>query len=75
MNKNSKSYKSINQKKLDDLKAEMWMEDGMTLSERRAKAGKMGGKVSVFARFGNKTKAEISEIMKRVRMGKKIKPE
>ena len=34
--------------------------------------GKLGGRKSVQSRFNDKTKEEVSEIMKRVRVGEKI---
>lgn len=73
MQNNKIGYRALNQKSLDESKAEVWLETGMTLTEIRKKAGRVGGKISAFSRFGNKTKAQISEMMKRVRKGEKIK--
>jgi len=45
------------------------------LTKVRSAAGMIGGKISAFARLGNKSKKERSEIMKKIRRGEKINPE
>lgn len=47
----------------------------MNLSKIAQQLGKKGGKKSVESRFGGKTKSEISEIMRKVRLTKSEKAE
>ena len=62
MNKHIKTYKDLhNLKKLQK----------EALSEYFKELGRKGGKKSIKSRFAEKTAREISEIMRRVRYGKK----